>query len=314
VELLFALGECFDARADYSRASGYLREANTLDLEDVDEPDRFQPAEQEALIDRLIQCFSSTFFENVAGAGLETRQPVFVIGLPRSGTTLIESILASHSQIHGAGELLLGRDLFQSLPSLLDPSLTPTDCMPLLSRKAIRRLANVYLLRLWALSDRHASRIVDKLPDNTVYLGLLFTLFPNATIIHARRDLRDVALSCWMTNFRDVSWTNTPADISVKFRNHRRLMNHWRSVLPTTIVEVDYEEIISDLEGVARRLISVIGLDWEPACLEFHRARRLVRTGSLVQVRQPLYSRSVGRWKHYEHALSELFAAVREPV
>ena len=253
VELLFALGGWFDARADYSRAAAYFREANSLDLEQVGESNRFRTAQYEEFVDGLIQRFSPAFFESVAGAGLDTRQPVFIIGLPRSGTTLLEQVLASHSHVHGAGELMLGRCLFESLSPLLDPSLVPADCIPLLTQKAIRRLGNVYLLRLRALVNRDVDRIIDKLPDNYMYLGLLYTLFPNATIIHARRDLRDVALSCWTTNFSDVVWSSTPADIAVKFRNYRRLMDHWRTTLPATIIEVDYEETVSDLEGVARQ-------------------------------------------------------------
>ena len=148
------------------------------------------------------------------------------------------------------------------------------------------------------------------MPDNYLYLGLLAALFPDAVFIHCRRDLRDVAVSCWMTDFRSILWANDPEHIASRFRQYRRLMEHWRAVLPARIHEFDYEETVSDLEGASRRLLAVCGLEWEPACLEFHRTRRPVRTASVVQVRQPVYKQSVGRWRNYEHNLADLFAAL----
>jgi hypothetical protein len=141
-----------------------------------------------------------------------------------------------------------------------------------------------------------------------MYLGFIAALFPNAVLIHCRRDLRDVAVSCWMTNFRSIRWANEPDHIATRFAQYRRLMDHWRSVLPVTIHEVDYEDAVADLPGVARRLVAACGLEWEPACLEFHRARRPVRTASVAQVRQPLYTHSVARWRNYERPLAGLFA------
>jgi hypothetical protein len=141
-------------------------------------------------------------------------------------------------------------------------------------------------------------------------LGLLAAMFPRATFIHCLRDLRDIAVSCWMTDFRSIRWANRPEHIAGRFRQYRRIMDHWRTVLPVTIHEVEYENTVADLEGVARRLLAACGLDWQPACLEFHRTRRPVRTASVTQVRQPVYKRSVDRWKHYERELCDLFAAL----
>jgi hypothetical protein len=128
--------------------------------------------------------------------------------------------------------------------------------------------------------------------------------------IHSRRDLRDVAVSCWMTDFRSIRWANDPEHIASRFRQYRRLMDHWQEVLALPIHAVDYEETVSDLESVARRLVAACGLAWDPACLEFHRTRRPVRTASITQVRQPIYKQSVARWKNYEHDLGTLFAAL----
>jgi hypothetical protein len=258
----------------------------------------------------MLSVFDRDFCERLAGAGSDTRRPVFVVGLPRSGTTLIEQVLASHSRIHGAGELRLARRSFESIPDLVGRPGPPRDCVSHLDATAVRRLADEHLDRLAAIDGGVADRIVDKMPDNYMYLGLLSVLFPRAVFVHCRRDLRDVAVSCWMTDFRSLRWANHPDHIAQRFHHYRRLMKHWRAVLTVPFLDVDYEETVSDLESVARRLVAACGLEWEPACLEFHRTERPVRTASVTQVRQPVYQRSVARWKNYEPALHDLFAAL----
>jgi Sulfotransferase family len=235
---------------------------------------------------------------------------VFVLGLPRSGTTLLEQILASHPQVHGSGERRFARQSFEAIPTIVDRQVPPIDGVSHMDAPAIRRLAEQHLDWLDALDGGRAARIVNKMPDNYLYLGLLAALFPNAVFIHARRDLRDVAVSCWITDFRSIRWAGDPAHIANRFQNYRRVMSHWRRTLPVPIYDVDYEDTVSDLEGVARRLLTACGLDWNPACLEFYRTRRSIRTASVAQVRQPIYTKSVARWKHYEHDLGELFSTL----
>ncbi len=154
------------------------------------------------------------------------------------------------------------------------------------------------------------SRIGDKMPENYFHLGLIAIMFPSAVIIHCRRDLRDVAVSCWITGFRNVRWSNDVRHIASRIRQYDRLMRHWRDVLPVAVHEVDYEEAVDNLEPVARRLVAACGLEWEPACLEFHQTTRPVRTASFRQVRQAVYASSKGRWKHYQTELADLFAAL----
>jgi hypothetical protein len=149
---------------------------------------------------------------------------------------------------------------------------------------------------------------VDKMPENSLYLGLIAALFPGAKLIHCRRDPRDVALSCWMTDFAEVRWACDLEHIATRIEQHQRIMEHWQRVLPTPIFEVDYEALVADPDRIARALVAWCGLEWDPACLEFHSARRPVRTASVAQVRQPVYRTSVGRWKNYERTLAPLLA------
>jgi hypothetical protein len=259
----------------------------------------------------VTQVFDDSFFCRLVGAGLETRLPVFVFGLPRSGTTLVEQILASHPQVYGAGELQLAKQSLSELPAVLQRAAAPLACVPELDLSALRTLAEWHLARLQECDTRgaqRAQRFVNKMPDNYLHLGLLAAMFPRATFIHCRRDLRDIAVSCWMTDFRDIPWANDFTHLATRFQQYVRIMDHWRAVLPVPMHRVDYEETVTDLEGVARRLVAACGLEWDPACLEFHRTERPIRTASVVQVRQPLYQKSAGRWRNYESALAELFA------
>jgi tetratricopeptide (TPR) repeat protein len=310
--LAFALGHVHDARGDYARAAGCIREANALTLEARRGQNDFVPADHERFVDNFLKRFDASFFGRARGVGSESRRPVFIFGLPRSGTSLIEQVLSSHSRVHGAGELRLARQSFEALPQVLGRNAHPMECIFDLEAKSIGRLAELHLEKLWALAPESAERVIDKMPDNYMYVGLLATLFPRAVFIHSRRDLRDVALSCWMTDFRSMSWPSQTEHIAARFAQYRRLMDHWRAVLPVTIHDVEYESTVNDLESVARRLIEVCGLDWEPSCLDFHRNNRPVRTASLVQVRRPVYTSSVGRWRNYESELAGLFEALPE--
>ena len=303
--LHFGLAQVLDARGEYAEVVEHLDQANSLQLSEWRKcGQEYHPQEHELAISRMIGVCTPDFFGRVRGFGLESEIPVFVVGLPRSGTTLIEQILASHSQVFGAGEMKLARDTMAALGGHGSDSI---EDLRQLDRPTASRLASRHLERLRALNGA-ALRIVDKMPENYLYLGLLASLFPRAKLIHCRRDLRDVAVSCWMTHFREVFWASDQQHIASRFLEYQRLMEHWRKVLPVPLCEVDYEETVADPEGVARKLVAWCGLAWEPACLEFHQTKRAVRTASAAQVRQPVYKTSVGRWKHYEGILAALFA------
>ncbi len=311
VKLLFSLAAVCDGKGAYAQAAALLRQANALSLSlprlkgqgyKLDEHARF--------VEKLMEAFTPAFFESVRGSGLETGRPVFIVGLPRSGTTLTDQILAAHSQVYSAGELTLARMDFLALGTQpTDESVFTT--LPGLPGDAFRRLAQRHLDQLGTM-NRTAARVVDKMPDNYLFLGLLATLFPSAKFIHCRRDLRDAAVSCWMTDFFvGLRWSNDFEHIAARFREYQRLMEHWRKVLPVSVLEVHYEETVADLPGVARRLVEWCGLDWEPTCLKFNEGDRPVRTASKIQVREPVYTRSVARWRHYEREMSELFEALK---
>jgi tetratricopeptide (TPR) repeat protein len=301
--LHFGLAQVLDAQGQYAEAAEHLDRGNALQRSEWrNRGQEYDPKEHEIFIARMMEICTPDFFGRVGGFGLDSELPVFVVGLPRSGTTLIEQILASHGQVFGAGEIALARETMNALGGR---GADRIEGLARLDRQTARRLASQHLERLRGL-ERAALRIVDKMPENYLYLGLLASLFPRAKLIHCRRDLRDVAVSCWMTHFRDVRWANDQRHIASRFHEYQRMMEHWRQVLPVPLLEVDYEETVADLEGVARKLVAWCGLAWEPACLEFHRAKRPVRTASAVQVRRPVFKTSVGRWKHYEQSLAPL--------
>ncbi len=314
--LLFGLAQVLDAEGEYAGAALCLEEANALALtQRRAEGKHYDPAKHSAMVDEIIERFTPQLFNRLAGAGDDTRLPVFVVGMPRSGTTLVEQVLASHSRVHGAGELPLAREEFESIPALAGRPNQMAPSLDVLDAAAVRQLSQRHRdgldATLRAISPL-PDLIVDKMPENYLYLGLLALLFPRATFIHVRRDLRDVAVSCWMTSFHFLRWANDREHLAGRCREYARLWRHWQTVLPVPVHEVVYERLVDDFETEARRLLAACGLQWEPACGRFHETTRPVKTASVAQVRQPLYRQSLGRWKHYEATLADLFA--RLPV
>jgi len=227
--LHFSLAQVLDARGEYVEAAEHLDRGNALQLSDWRMcGQEYDAKKHELLVSHMIAVCTPDFFERVRGFGLESDLPVFVVGLPRSGTTLVEQILASHSQVFGAGEIKLARN---TMAVLGGEGVDSTEGLRQLDRETAHRLAARHLEKLREFSHT-ALRIVDKLPENYLYLGLLASLFPRAKFIHCRRDLRDVAVSCWMTYFRDVRWANDQQHIASRFHEYQRMMEHWRKVLP----------------------------------------------------------------------------------
>ncbi|MGP0070164.1 MAG: tetratricopeptide repeat protein [Isosphaeraceae bacterium] len=316
--LLFGLAHACDARGEHAEAVLCLERANALAMDQRRKQGRhYDEAEHTRFVDRLIEAFTPERFAGLADVGDDTRRPVFVFGMPRSGTTLVEQVLSSHSRVHGAGELRLVRQTFDAIPEVVGRNDGMLPCLDALDAPGVRELSRRHLAGLQSTLDRvrpgfAPDRVVDKMTDNYLYLGLIAVLFPRATLIHVRRDPRDIALSCWMTNFRSIRWANDPDHLAARIRDHHRLAALWQGVLPSPVHTVFYERLVDDFEAEARRLIAACGLDWEPACLQFHQTARPVRTASVTQVRKPLYRRSLARWKHYESHLAELFSRLPE--
>ncbi|MGH7030610.1 MAG: sulfotransferase family protein [Stellaceae bacterium] len=232
--------------------------------------------------------------------------PVFIVGMPRSGTTLVEQMLASHPEVHGAGEL---GEIERAVAALGGPDGVPAD----IGGAELRRLGASYLAKVTALAPG-ATRITDKMPANFRYAGLIHLALPNARIIHLSRDPVDTCLSCFSILFGgDQPFTYDLGELGRYYRAYQRLMAHWRAVLPAGVMlEVRYEALVGDFEQEARRIVAHCGLRWNAACLDFHNTRRPVHTASSVQVRRPLYRSSVGRWRPAEEVLRPLLDALAE--
>jgi tetratricopeptide (TPR) repeat protein len=310
-DLHFGLAAVWDGRGEPSRAAQHLVVANELQKKHNEDRDQgYHPDEHRRYIDRLIDAFTPEYFARTRSFGNPNTRPVFIVGMPRSGTTLTEQILASHPQVHGAGERRFINQSFHVLPQALGQTLPSVECLTLVTPAAVQELAEWHLQQLDQLDRGRALRIVDKMPDNYLLLGWIATLFPKARIVHCRRDVRDVALSCWMTQFARINWANDLTHLAQRVNEYQRIMAHYRRVLPTTMLEIDYEQLVSDQEGTSRRLIDFVGLDWHPACLEPHRTERLVKTASVTQVRQPIHRRSVAKWKRYHEFLQPFLKEV----
>jgi tetratricopeptide (TPR) repeat protein len=269
----------------------------------------FDPDARRHFTDGLMAAYTPAFFEHVRGFGSDSELPIFIVGMPRSGTTLAEQILASHPRVHGAGELPDIERLVQGLPERLGGDYPA--CLERLDAAAARARAEGHVSRLRQLGGP-AARVADKMPSNFLHLGLLAVLFPRARFVHCRRDPVDTCLSCFFQNFAEQSpFTLDLGHLGQYYREYERLMDHWARVLPVPVFDLRYEELTADQEAVSQRLLAFCGLEWDEACLRFHEGRRLVKTFSAVEVRQPMHRRSVGRWKRYEAHLQPLLAALR---
>lgn len=266
----FALGDFHDRRGDFEKAWSHYATGNALKRESRP----FDADDHDLKVEAIAAAFPASAFAGWHKGEGDSELPVFVVGMPRSGSSLVEQIVASHPSVFGAGELnVIGR---------LDPE------------DAVDHLARLHALAPWA------ARVVDKTPNNFLHLGAIAKMFPGARIVHCVRDARDTALSCFQQNFAaGHAWTADLGDIARYQAAHDRLMAHWRQVLPLPLLEVIYEDLVADPEGQSRRLIDFLGLPWDESCLRFFEDRRPVLTASAAQVRRPVYTSSVGRWKNY---------------
>ena len=310
--LCFALGKALEDRGDYAESFGYYRRGNALKRAEL----RFkiEPLERNARLQTAV-C-TREFFAARRDSGCDSGEPIFIVGLPRSGSTLLEQILASHSQVEGTTELpnilrfvaeLQGRDPDTQeprYPAILE-RLTPAD---------FRRLGEKYLADTRAYRTGKP-RFIDKMPNNFRHIGLIHLILPNARIIDARRE----PMACCFSNFKQLfasgqEFTYDIEDIARYYRSYVQLLRHWDDALPGKVLRIQYEDVVEDLEGNVRRILDFCGLPFEPACLAFHKTERSVRTASSEQVRRPIFKDGLDQWRHFEPWLGSLRSALGDLV
>jgi tetratricopeptide (TPR) repeat protein len=309
IGLNFALGKIYDDCRQWDAAFAYYARGNRLRNAKYD----YQPSQQEAQYDAMMSAFSRDFIEGHRDCGVESALPMIIVGMPRSGTTLTEQIISSHPQAIGAGEVVFWGRANETVPYTLGTRQHYPQCMTLMTPDQGHEIAGRYteLLRKIAGPGTDPLRITDKMPHNFVHLGLIALLFPNAPIIHCKRNAMDNCLSIFFQNFgADHAYAYELSNLGHHYRQYERLMLHWHEVLPGRIFDINYEDTIADPEFWSRKVIEHAGLDWDDACLAPHKLERSVKTASHWQVRQPIYKSSVQRWKNYEKHLGPLKEAL----
>lgn len=298
--LHFSLGKAWLDVGDSDRAFSHLHQGNAFKRASF----HYDAAHTDAWVKNIAAVFTPALMAQFRAAGTASNRPVFIVGMPRSGTTLIEQILASHPDIYGAGEL-------RALNRAVTRKGRFPDDVPRWSRSDFAYIGADYLEQVSQLAP-DALRVIDKLPANFLYAGLIPLLLPGARIIHCRRDPVDTCLSCYSKLFAGEQLFAYQLDeLGQFYRAYQELMAHFRQLLPPeNFIEVDYEAVVEDLEGQARRLIDFMNLPWDDACLTFHETRRTVRTASVAQVRQPIYTSSRGRWQRHAAHLDPLLNAL----
>jgi tetratricopeptide (TPR) repeat protein len=306
--ILFQLAATWEKRKSYDRAMNLAHEANQASRKFLN----YNPKAHRQSSARIRHAFPRDLYNNRPNFGNDSTLPVFVLGMPRSGTTLVEQILSGHSQIFGAGELGVIPQVIQGINRWerhVGSSRVYPDCVDDLTEHVIKNIANRVLKELQEY-DPEAKHIVDKLPHNFENIGLIKFLFPNAKIISVRRDPRDIALSNYFTDYQakhggmgfayDLTW------IGEQLADHNLMMHHWNQVFPNEILEVNYEDVVEHTEREARKMLTYIWVGWEPQVLEFNKLDRPVKTASVWQVRQPIYKTSKAKWLRYKKHLAPL--------
>jgi tetratricopeptide (TPR) repeat protein len=305
LELHFALGKAYDDIGQNQKAFAHWRDGNALKRRQI----AYDEAAELKAFDRIQSAFTPELMQKWQYAGHSSPVPVFIVGMPRSGTTLVEQILASHSDVYGAGELGHFEATAKGVGAQIGSSQYFPEVTGAMRAADFHDLGARYLAQVQGLAPA-AYRIVDKMPGNFRLAGLIHLALPKASIIHVSRNPVDTCFSCFSKLFTaEQNFTYDLAELGRYYRGYRTLMAHWQRVLPAgRILELQYEDVIKDLERQARRVISHCGLEWDPRCLSFYKTERPIRTASAVQVRQPLYDTAVGRSRPYEPFLRPLLA------
>jgi tetratricopeptide (TPR) repeat protein len=312
VNFLFALAKHHEDCGEFDAAWEYYRKGNEQQRQLV----QYDPVQTEVVTDAVIDAYTPDLLQRLAGGGNPDSSPIFIMGLPRSGSTLTEQILASHSQVEGTSELpYLGR-VSLSLNRHRADGLRYPEVMRHVNARRLAELGGEYLQLAQMHRVQGRPRFIDKMPNNFPHIGLLHLILPNARIVDVRRDPRDACLGNYRQLYaRGQTFTYDLTDIGEYYLQYRRLMDHWHEVLPGRVLTLRYEELVHDFENQVRRLLEFCDLPFEDACLRYFETDRPIRTASSEQVRQPIYSSSIGHWRNYRehlHELLEILAPVLE--
>jgi len=310
--LAFALGKALEDQGEYAESFSYYERGNALKRVES----KYRPEIIENNTRQQIEVCTAEFFASRVGSGAQNPDPIFIVGLPRSGSTLIEQILASHSQVEGTQELPNIQEIVAKLrgrePDLKNPRYPRI--LVQLSNEDFLNLGERYIVGTRAYRSGKPF-FIDKMPNNFRHLGLIHLILPNARIIDARRE----PMACCFSNLKQLfangqEFTYSIEDIARYYRTYLELMRHWNRVLPRRILRIQHEDVVDDLEGNVRRILDFCALEFEPQCIEFHKTERSVRTASSEQVRQPIYREGLDQWKHFEAWLGPLKNALGDAL
>lgn len=306
IQLHYALGKAYRDVGDIAASAGNYAQGASMQLLTSDYDER----EDVALFKLMREQVNEQMMARLKGQGSDSSQPIFVLGMPRSGTTLVEQILASHPQVCAGGEMPYISEVLDGFEFPGGWRLGHGLNGRMRAGISLKERADAYLQRVYAhTAAQGRPYFTDKLPENFYNLGLIAAIFPNARIIHCRRDPVDTSLSCYQTLFATKHyWSYDFAALGRNYRRYWELMEHWRTLLPGRFIEMRYEQVVDDIEQQARRLLDWCGLPWDDKVLRFYETERPVQTASVAQVRQPIYSSSVGKWKKWEPYIQPLLA------
>jgi tetratricopeptide (TPR) repeat protein len=304
VTLRYLAAQLLDGLGRYDEAFAQAQRAHQI------AGSRYSPLQHERYVSDCIEFFTAEKLKTLPRAALLDPKPAFIVGMPRCGSTLVEQILDSHPSMHGAGELgWIPKIASQAAKATGSNPADLPRCLEKLTQADVDELATEYLRPFHALAPA-AARIVDKNLANYLHLGLICMLFPSARVIHVRRDPLDTCISCYTNEFVAYDLGADLGAVGHYYHQYERLMEHWRQVATSPMLEIDYEEVVADLEGASRRMTDFLDVPWDPSCLKFQENKRFIGTASNRQASQPLYASSVGRWRHYDKHLGPLRASL----